>query len=310
MQSWSWGEFQKSIGREVRRYETPDALAQIVSHPLPGGMFGWNLYRGPIGIKNQESRIMETIISDLKKTKGIFLHLESNNGLKAISYKLKAKSRQPQHTLIVDIRKHEEALLAEMHEKTRYNIRLAERHGVAIKENAPADDFVKLMKETTARDKFSAHSESYYREMLRILPNTKLFVAYQNNEPLAAAIINFFGNTATYLHGASSNEKRNLMAPYLLHWEIMKNAKFAGYGFYDFWGIAPPLESRIKNQESSHAWAGITRFKKGFSTQGGSASGGGGEIVALPEAIELPLRPISYKIYSLLKRLRPYHRSA
>lgn len=293
LQSWSWGEFQKSIGREVRHYETPNAIAQVVSHPLPGGMFGWNIYRGLI--EGQETRdkkqenILETIISDLKNTKGIFLHIEPNQELQATSHKLQAvPNRQPEHTLIVDLRKHEETLMSEMHEKTRYNIKVAERHGVVVKENALPDDFLKLMSMTTTRDGFSAHPESYYRAMLKDSPDNKLFVAYGEGEPLAAAIVNFFGKTATYLHGASSNTKRNLMAPHLLHWQIMQSAKAGGYDFYDFWGIAP-------ENEPNHAWAGITRFKKGF----------GGEIVIMPKALELPLRPVSYSIYKLIKRLRP-----
>lgn len=293
LQSWEWGEFQKLVGREVKRYEDKNSLAQVISHPLPMGLIGWNLYRGPIteglGFSVQGLELIEKIINDIKKTKGIFLHIEPNEKLYPMPYTLyPAKNRQPQYTLIVDLQKHEELLLSEMHEKTRYNIKIAERHGVSVKENAPPEDFLNLIKETTARDKFSAHTESYYREMLKNLPDTKLFVAFHGSEPLAAAIINFFGNTATYLHGASSNKKRNLMAPHLLHWEIMKSVKADGYNFYDFWGVAP-------ENEPNHAWAGITRFKKGF----------GGEIVAMPKASELPLRPISYNIYKLIKCLRP-----
>ena len=292
LHSWGWGEFQKAVGRKVRRYQTEVAAAQVIAHPLPGGLFGWNLYRGPIGesgIWNLESGIMKMIISDFKKTKGIFLHIEPNGNLQTSNFKLlTSKPRQPQHTLIVDLRKHEEALLSEMHEKTRYNIRLAERHGVTIKENAPINDFLKLMKETSLRDNFSAHPDSYYRGMIKCLPNIKLFIAYKDSEALAAALVIFFGNTATYLHGASSNKKRNLMAPHLLHWNIMQNAKSQGATAYDFWGIAP---EGVEN----HPWTGITRFKKGF----------GGEVITFPEAMELPLRPFSYKIYSLLKRLRP-----
>ncbi len=286
LQSWNWGEFQKSTGREVKRYETSDAVAQVISHPLPGGFYGWNLYRGPI---LNEVRILNEIINDLKKSKGIFLHLEPNTEFRISDFGFRiSQNRQPGHTLIVNLQKAENELLAEMHEKTRYNIRLAERHGITVRQNAPVEDFLCLMKETTARDRFSPHPESYYRDMLQSLPDTKLFVAYDGGEPLAAAIANFFGNTATYLHGASSNAKRNLMAPYLLHWEIIKIAKARGCLSYDFWGIAPP-------GATNHPWAGITRFKTGF----------GGETVAMPAALELPLRPISYNIYKLVRRLRP-----
>lgn len=291
LQSWEWGEFQKSVGRKVRRYQNENLLAQVVSHSLPGAFYGWDLYRGPIfkksGIRNLESEITNAIIYDLKNTSGIFLHIEPNSKILNSKFQiLNSPNRQPQHTLIVDLRKHEELLLSEMREKTRYNIKIAERHNVIVKENAPIKDFLKLMKETTMRDKFSAHPDSYYKNMLETSLKIKLFVAYHENDALAASVVIFFGDTATYLHGASSNEKRNLMAPYLLHWEIIRGTKADGYNFYDFWGITP-------ENDPKHAWAGITRFKKGF----------GGEIVVMPEAMELPLRPNFYKLYTLAKRL-------
>lgn len=310
LQSWEWGGFQEAVGKEVRRYQDSDSLAQVVSHPLPLGLKGWNLYRGPIvresGIRNKELGIFDTIIPDLKKTNGLFIHIEPNEEFQVSSFdpaghhpkgdKLQAaKTRQPQHTLIVDLRKHEEFLLSEMHEKTRYNIRLAEKHGVQIKKSDSIDDFLKLLKETAKRDQFSTHPEIYYRKMVETMPEVKLFVAYHDGMPLAAALVIFFGNTATYLHGASSNEKRNLMASHLLHWRIMQEAKSHGCTSYDFWGIAPFLESRSKNQEARHPWDGITRFKKGF----------GGEAISSPPALELPLKPFQYKIYRFLKTLRP-----
>lgn len=311
LQSWEWGEFQRIVGREVRRYRTENGAAQVVSYPIRGRFFGWDLHRGPIG----DPSVILSLSKDLQKTHGIFLHIEPNDRLQSTDYSLQpTQNRQPQHTLIVDLSKSEDELLAAMHEKTRYNIRLAARHGVAIEQSSPDsvgqmfDDFYRLLTETARRDKFHLHSATYYRKMIETLrtrdsaPGTRaasvsIFTARHDKSILAAALVLSFGGTTTYLHGASSDAKRNLMAPHLLHWEIIKQAKRDGCRSYDFWGIAPP-------DQPNHPWAGITRFKMGFSALGGSASGGGGEVITMPDAAELPLRPFWYRMYRLAQTIQ------
>ena len=175
------------------------------------------------------------------------------------------RSVQPQHTIAMDLSKTEEELLVQMHEKTRYNVRLAERRGVLVKQ-VPADSGIKtfweLLEETAERDGFSAHPRAHYEKLAEVFsesqdassPHARLYAAEYRDTPLAAALIMFHAGTATYLHGASSNEHRELMAPHLLHWHIMQDAKAAGYATYDFWGI----------DDKNPYWAGITRFKRGF----------------------------------------------
>ncbi|MBI5071795.1 peptidoglycan bridge formation glycyltransferase FemA/FemB family protein [Candidatus Falkowbacteria bacterium] len=187
----------------------------------------------------------------------------------------------------MDLTKSEDELLAAMHEKTRYNIRLAEKKNLALK-TGTVDDFWKLMEETTKRDEFRAHPKKYYEKMFEKLADGEknkmrgeLKIVYQGIAPLAAAIIGYFGDTVTYLHGASSYEYRNLMAPYLLHWEIIKEAKKLGYKFYDFWGI------------DEKKWPGVTRFKKGF----------GGFEINYPGTFDLPINKLWYKIYNLAKKI-------
>ncbi len=107
-----------------------------------------------------------------------------------------------------------------------------------------------------------------------------LWFAEVGGQPAAAAIVAYYGGTATYLHGASMAELRQHMAPYLLHWEIMRDAKARGFCTYDFWGVAP-------TDDPGHPWAGITRFKTGF----------GGWRVNYLGAWELPLRPVWYSLY-------------
>jgi lipid II:glycine glycyltransferase (peptidoglycan interpeptide bridge formation enzyme) len=97
----------------------------------------------------------------------------------------------------------------------------------------------------------------------------------------------YFGDTATYLHGASSRERRELMAPHLLHWTAMMDAKSWGFRTYDFWGVAP-------EGVEGHSWAGITRFKRGF----------GGKYVAYPGTYDVPVDRFWYGLYAATQKLR------
>ena len=184
-----------------------------------------------------------------------------------------------------------------MHYKMRYNIRLAEKKEIKIVENnntrSAADNFIKLIHQTAARDQFGAHLDSYYRAMIDFFYETvshkqshcfiKIFEAQYKREILASNIIMFYGDMATYLHGASSNEYKNMMAPHLLQWQCASAAKARGYFFYDMWGIAP---EQSDSYVSKH-WRGITRFKKSFP----------GELVAYAGTYEMPIRNIKYMLY-------------
>jgi len=199
------------------------------------------------------------------------------------------KNVQPADTLLLDLNKTEEELSAEMHQKTRYNIKLAEKKGVKVEkvedQKEAINIFKELIKETSARDKFTPHSNSYYRKMLKSLDkNVCSWVAKYEDKVLAANIVVNFGDTVTYLHGASSNKHRNLMAPHLLQWEQIKWAKGNGFQIYDFWGIS----------DSDSRWAGFTRFKRGF----------GGWEKKLPGTFDLVHNQRMYKLYKLIKKFR------
>ncbi|TAK05255.1 peptidoglycan bridge formation glycyltransferase FemA/FemB family protein [Patescibacteria group bacterium] len=293
LQSWQWGEFQRNVGREVRRYEQGGVAAQVVSRPLPGGLTEWDVFRAPF-----TQALAERLIGDLKKTNGTFLHVEAAASA-GVAGGTAAAARLPEHTLLLDLTQSEEALLAAMHHKTRYNLRLAQKHGVTVRIGGAGDwpAVWQIFAATAKRDGFSLHPEGYYQKMLTALAGpledaqtctAHLVIAEHEDDLLAGMILIRFGDTATYLHGASADLKRNLMAPYLLHGEAMRIAKLAGCTRYDFWGVAPP------DAPASHRWTGITRFKTGF----------GGQRVSLPGAQELPLRPFWYTLYRLANRLR------
>lgn len=119
----------------------------------------------------------------------------------------------------------------------------------------------------------------------------KVWIASYNTTPVAGSMTAYFGDMVTYLHGASANEHRNVMAPYLLHWEIAKDAKKDGYHYYDFRGVNPGNANHLIYKKS---WEGITRFKTGF----------GGEFVSNPPSFDLIYRPTWYRLYRLFKAVR------
>lgn len=280
LQGSSWGEFQMKVGRTVLRF----GEVQVIETLLPFGKKYWLVPRGvPTGEVVNEAR-----------TRGIlFLRYEPSISQSIISGSKSTIPVSPPATLILDLTKSEEQLLNEMHEKTRYNIRLAERKGVVVSQLQNFDEFWKLMEETAKRDTFRTHEKNYYQTMVETLQSEpckiELWAATWQGKTLAAGIWIYFGDTVTYLHGASSSEDRNVMAPYLLHWEVMRDAKKRGCKTYDFWGIAP--QKKIAGTES---WGGITRFKTGF----------GGAVVEYPGTYDLPISKFGYTLYTLLRKIR------
>lgn len=301
LQSFLWGEFQKSFGRKMWRLgnfngKNLDSTALIIRHNLPFGKSYLYCPRGPIASQeNFNEEIFEEILKIAKKEKSIFFRLEplTNYESRIKNQELKkTRAVQPQQTSILNLAKSEEELLAKMHPKTRYNIKVASRYEVVVRKLSITEEnfeiFWKLLDETSKRDKFSAHPKNYYKKMFDVFGNSEkedarvaLLVASYKNKPLAAELVMFFGETATYLHGASSEEDREVMAPYAMHWEIIQEAKKMGYKYYDLWGI------------DEKKWPGVTRFKRGF----------GGEEISYPGAFDLPVQKTWYKIYSWVREI-------
>jgi lipid II:glycine glycyltransferase (peptidoglycan interpeptide bridge formation enzyme) len=164
-----------------------------------------------------------------------------------------------------------------MKPKWRYNIILSSRKGVVVREGKTAKDFdifYNLAKEVESRGEYRGFSREYYGILCKTLGRSgvlKLFIAEYEGVPLGAIIVSFFGSVATYLHGATSNQKRDLMPMYALQWTAIKEAKRQGKTVYDFWGVAP-------DDNSAHPWAGITSSRGGF----------GGEKLDLAGTFDLP----------------------
>jgi len=201
-------------------------------------------------------------------------------------------------TVMLDITKSEEELLAGMKPKWRYNIRLSQKKGVSVKDEGilGLPTFMDLYKQTAGRDKIAIHSESYYRTLFETVsevssesgPRLSLYVARHKGEALAGIIVLHMGKRATYLYGASSDKRRNLMPTYALQWHAITEAKRRGEQVYDFFGIPPD------GHDASHPMAGLFLFKTGF----------GGEIVHHCGAYDVALHPIVYWMFRVGEGLR------
>lgn len=284
LESYSWGDFQKTEGVENYRLAFEEAelkggfdakarlvgIAQILRHPLPLGKSYLYLPHGPIiDEKFDEEEAWHLLLLEIRKiakeTKSIFLLSEPKQNFDQVSALKKSnKHIQAETTLILDISPKKREILSQMKGKTRYNIGLAKRRGVKISLAKNLDDlsiFLDLAKETSQRDEFKLHPDNYYSRMFKNLSEDKmieLLLAKYKNKWVAAILVVYYGDTATYLHGASSYDYRHLMAPHLLQWRAIKRAKKRGCAKYDFWGVT-------KSPDPAHHWAGFTRFKLGFA---------------------------------------------
>ncbi|MBI5081824.1 MAG: peptidoglycan bridge formation glycyltransferase FemA/FemB family protein [Chloroflexi bacterium] len=235
------------------------------------------------------------ITSNFKLQTPNFQHPTSNFQLPITNYQLlNSKPIQPQRTLVIDLRPSEDEILAAMKQKTRYNIRLAEKKGVAVSPSDDLDTFNKLMQITGERDQFGVHSSAYYRkvyELFRPLNRAQIFTAYYNDQPLATLMLFILGERAWYFYGGSSNEERNRMPTYLLQWEAMRWAKAHGATHYDLWGVPDEdeatLEANFETRDDG-LW-GVYRFKRGF----------GGKLIREPEALDRVYSPMMYKLYRM-----------
>ncbi len=302
LQSWEFGEIQKEFGHSIFRFgivkeNTIVAITQLVVKKLLGKKTYITLERGVV-INDQFSisnfqKIWNTLLVEIKriakKHNAVFLRvspLESQTlpvGFQ--NPKILRKLHPPHATLLSNLSYSEEEMLVAMHKKTRYNINLAKKKGVTVKES-DLDTFYTLMKQTSERQGIKIFHKSHYQQLFK--HNTHVMTAYYNEQPIATAMFLTFSDTTTYLHGGSNHEYRSVMAPYLLHWEIMKHSKQSGQKWYDWWGISSHKHSD---------WNGITRFKKGFVNSKTSKE------ITYPKTQDFVYQQFWYMVFSVGKYL-------
>lgn len=286
LQSPEWQEIQERMGRPARRI----AGILAVRHDVP---FGRHYLYAPRPVLDTAS--LRSLIAYGRSSGALFLKIDPAEPLPPAEFSsAAAASLQPAATVYLDCSPpDDDALLAAMHPKTRYNIRLALRRGVTVRAGGPPvgsaafESFWRLLSQTADRDGFRPHPVEHYRILFDVRSNdfsNRLFLAELDGASVAAAVVNCYipSGTAVYLHGASSRRHRAAMAPHLLHWHIIRHLRSAGLGTYDFGGV------------DEVRWPGLTRFKRGF----------GGRVHAFPPSIDVPFRALAYRLYRLQHSFR------
>ncbi len=306
-QSKEWTDFQLATGKQVVEFKIGTTSVFGIEYQLPH--IGRYLYvpRGPVVSLEALEDIRQDELLTFAKAKGyVFLRVEPQSELlrKQLveiftkSFRKASYDIQPREILMIDVTKNEDALLAEMKSKTRYNIRLAEKHGIRIEETRNDSDetsFFELLTKTAARKDIHFHPQAYYQKFLEHFDRDtcELLVAKKDGEVLAGILVLYYVDTAYYLHGGSNDHGRKYMAPHFLQWEAIKRVKARGMKQYDLGGVAVKERS-----PEGKDWTGITRFKQGFAPTT--------QTLLFPGAYDIVIDSKRYALYQFLRTLKTF----
>ncbi len=293
LQTWAWGELKARFGWRVERLALVEnekivSGAQILFRSVIPRIFSLAyIPKGPLVNWNDDTQVnvlLEGLHHLCRSQRSVFLKIEPHapddgalrDTISQYGCTTSQFTIQPPRTIVVNITPEEERILAAMKQKTRYNIRVALRKGVTIREATDGDlpIFFRLMQATGKRDHFGIHNLDYFRTLFSLFAPERaaLLLAEVHGEPVAGLIVLAHPPTAYYLFGASSNSHREKMPTYLLQWEAMLWAKSKGCQKYDLWGIPDADEKALEarfithSQDPSGLW-GVYRFKRGFGGQ-------------------------------------------
>jgi lipid II:glycine glycyltransferase (peptidoglycan interpeptide bridge formation enzyme) len=298
LQTGEWGELKSAFGWKPVRVVNGEAGAQILFRRLPLGFTVGYIPKPVISKQFGSDQFWAEIDLVCRRNRAVFLKIEPDlwadqtPDISHLKLNPSPHNIQPPRTLIVDIKGPEEEILARMKQKTRYNIRLAEKKGVTVRAWEDLEAFHRMMLVTGGRDGFGVHAPGYYRrayELLQPRQMGEILVAEYDGKPLAALFVARRGTRAYYLYGASTDEERNRMPTYLLQWEAMKWAKAGDCEEYDLWGAPDEEEAVLEaNFETRHdgLW-GVYRFKRGF----------GGVLKRAAQALDRVYQPLLYWAY-------------
>lgn len=301
LQSKEWADFKASQGFEIIKVDDIFVHKRNLSANK-------NFLYVPEASSSDINGNQIDLLKDLaKKEKSIFLRLEmidrygenAQKILNSMGFTVAFEQIQPKWRQVVNLSETRGVILSKMKPKGRYNIKLAEKRGVEVKKillNGKDPDQEKFLRNlfalysnTVKREKIGGRSFDYFEKMASAFAGTdylSVYVAYFENRPLSAALISFYDGAASYLYGGSSSENREVMAPYLMHWQAMLDAKERNCSVYDLIGRSKP--------GVEDGWAGLTRFKEQF----------GGEVVEILGSFDFINNPFWYKIFRIAEKTR------
>jgi lipid II:glycine glycyltransferase (peptidoglycan interpeptide bridge formation enzyme) len=308
LQSFEWGEFRKKTGiRVIRR--------GVISGKKITNAYTMTLHKVPrlpymIGYLPKGDLPTSEMLEDVKNQaliiKCIYVQLEPNIELdKVSSFKFQVSSFMKhsfhplftKYSFILDLKPAEENLLKNMHSKTRYNIRVAQKHGVKIIEDISQkgfDTFLKLYEETTTRQRFYSHTPNYHKTMWEVFKDSRSGMGYHllharyKNKTLASWVLFSFKDALYYPYGASSREHRETMASNLIMWESILLGKKLKLESFDMWGALGP------EPDTSDPWHGFHKFKQGY----------GAKLVEFVGSYDFIISPKMYEAVKVADKLR------
>jgi len=291
-QSPLWQEFRRRMGHQVAA--AGDLYFSL--HPTPLGNIGYCPKPNPekIDWEKLAATAKEHNCLHLKLDSPHTLDLETWENKLASAKNLRLKKTEPtfaQETVFLDLTKNEEELLQQMEPKTRYNVRLAQKRGVTVRESQDAkgfSTFLTLQKTTAARQHFYLHPDHYYHTLWEVTQPegvSHLLVAEINRKIISAWWFFHWEGVLYYFYGGSSEEHQNLMPNNLIVWEAIRLGQSLGCRLFDLGGI---------NTDPHHRWAGLTRFKLGF----------GGQVVKFPGSYDAVFKYIPYKLFRITDKAR------
>lgn len=293
-QSTAYKKYVEASGRSVRLYAAEEegrvlGSALVCLDTTSFGLSTWEIPRGPVG--NHREELLARMRSDAEKERCMAIFLSPPVALTSEILPLRAANRlvHGEATRILDLRPSEEEILSQMKPKGRYNIRIAAKQGVSVRQSEEIDAFCALASETGRRDGFRPVAASQHWAFLKALSESFLLLAYlpASEQPVAGLLGVCWNGRGIYYYGASNYAYRASMAPYALQWEAIRLCKARGCTEYDLLGIAPPKAG------NSHPWGGISRFKEHF----------GGRVITYPPEQQIVLRPGTQKLLALKRRL-------
>ena len=300
LQTAAWGQLKSEFDWQAVHVVAGESGAQVLFRKLPLGLSLAYIPKGPVGADWEV--LWPAVDAVCREKRAVFLKVEADlweggadsllGGQPPLGFQHSPHEIQPPRTLLVDLQGTEDQILARMKQKTRYNIRLARRKGVVVRETCDIATFYQLMQVTGEREVFGVHSQAYYQQAFDLFEprgNCVLLCAEFKEQPLAGLMVFAAGKRAWYFYGASSNEHRHLMPTYLLQWQAMQWAKAQGCTTYDLWGVPDEdhetLEANFLDRHDD-LW-GVYRFKRGF----------GGELKRAVSSWDRIYNPLLYKLY-------------
>jgi lipid II:glycine glycyltransferase (peptidoglycan interpeptide bridge formation enzyme) len=329
LQTWEWSQVKAKYGWKAMPFVWQDAegktaaAAMVLKRTVSIGGFAAKLSllyipKGP-NLDWNDAALRQRVLDDLqafaRRQGAIFVKLDPDvvlgtgvlgtegarehpggqvvrSELARRGWKFSQDQIQFRNTVLVDLTASEDEMLRRMKQKTRYNVRLAQKKGVIVRKGTAADLplLYKMYAETSVRDGFLIRSEGYYQTVWHTFgqpsaasnqPFSEPLIAEVDGQPVAAVSMFYFAGQAIYLFGMSRDEHREKMPNYLLQWEAMRRAKSLGCTVYNLWGAPDEFN------ENDGLW-GVFRFKEGL---GGYASRTIG-------AWDFPASSLMYKLYT------------